>query len=236
MPVDLDALTGRLGYSFRDSSLLVRALTHSSWATEHPSGEAVLRDNEQLEFLGDAVLGFLVSAWLVKHYPAFPEGQLTRWKAHLVRSMHLYEVGQRLEFGGYLVLGRGEEVSGGRAKRALLANAVEAVIAALFLDGGLAAAEPFVIHHIIGSFDPFESAESLEVDHKTALQELALARKMPAPRYVTVNEAGPGHAKVFTVEIRVGKEWSAQAEGYSKKSAGQAAARMLIEKLKNIAE
>ncbi len=235
MRAALEALSARLGYSFRDPSLLVRALTHSSWVEEHPIAGDVshaLRDNEQMEFLGDSVLGFLVSDYLVRRFPNCTEGQLTRWKAHLVRASHLHEVARTLSFGEYLVLGRGEESSGGRTKRALLSDVVEAIIAALYLDGGLDAASRFVTEHIIGAFDPIQAASDLAVDHKTALQELALSMKLPPPKYVTVNEAGPGHAKTFTVEVRLGKEWSAQAEGYSKKSAGQSAARKLIESLR----
>jgi ribonuclease-3 len=233
MGADLEELIERLGHPFRDRDLLVRALTHSSWVTEHPSAAATFpRDNEQLEFLGDSVLGFVVSDFLVKQFPVHSEGQLTVWKAHLVRAEHLYYVAKNLELGRYLVLGRGEEVGGGREKRALLANAVEALIAALFLDGGLDVASSFIIEHVIRAFGPLEEANRPQQDYKTLLLEMAFSMKMPPPKYVVVRESGPEHSKTFTVEARLGKELTAQAEGSTKKSAGQEAARLLIEQAK----
>lgn len=188
-----------------------------------------------MEFLGDSVLGFLVSEWLVKHFPDYPEGRLSKIKAHLVSATHLSEASRKLNIGRYLQMSRGEEMSGGREKRTLLGDAIEALIAALYLDGGMAAARAFVERFLL----PEESnAEKLEeqvstgaVDFRSALQELAQARRLPSPRYTIVSERGPEHSKLFTVEVRVGREWSVQAEGVTKKSAAQQAARGAYEKL-----
>ena len=158
MGAELEALEKRLDYRFADRELLIRALTHKSRLAECPNGA---RDNEQLEFLGDSVLGFLVSELLVRRYPASPEGKLSKLKAHLVSAARLHEVAARLGLGEHLILGRGEELSGGRAKKALLANALEAVIAAIFLDGGVEAARAFVAGRILGDFSfPDESASA----------------------------------------------------------------------------
>jgi len=234
MPDDFEALRQRLGYSFRDPALLRRALTHKSRAFEAgpiPPDERP-DDNEQLEFLGDSVLGFLISELLVQRHPSFPEGRLSKLKAYLVSASHLYEAAQKLDIGGYLRLGRGEELSGGRSKRALLANALEAIIAAMYLDGGIEPVRRFVLEVVVGDFDAIKGAdESLVVDYKSALQEAAQQLGLPVPRYFTVKESGPEHQKTFTVEARVGTEHIDRAEGSSKKAAGQHAARLVLEQL-----
>lgn len=235
MGVELEQLEAAIGHTFHARELLKRALTHKSLVFEQASGiEHVHTDNEQLEFLGDAVLGFLVSEALVGRYPDLPEGRLSKIKAHLVSATHLHEVAQRIDLGEYLYLGRGEEMSGGRLKRALLANAVEAVIAALYLDGGVDIARRFVnLNVLVGlSSSECEACEAI-ADFKSALQEAAQARRLPQPRYAIVKERGPEHAKTFTVEVRVGRDYAAQAEGDSKKSAGQNAARLLLDRLSN---
>jgi ribonuclease III len=235
MGADLELLEAAIGHYFRARELLCRALTHKSLVCEQAAGVAhVHSDNEQLEFLGDAVLGFLVSEALVDRYPDLPEGRLSKIKAHLVSAAHLYEVARRLDLGDYLYLGRGEEMSGGRAKRALLANAVEAIIAALYLDGGAATARRFVDLRVLAGLDAAEyAAGDTMADFKSALQEAAQARKLPQPRYGIVKERGPEHSKTFTVEVRVGREYAAQAEGDSKKSAGQNAARLVLDQMTN---
>ncbi|MCL6507281.1 MAG: ribonuclease III [Bryobacteraceae bacterium] len=227
MPEELASLEEALGYRFRDRGLLRQALTHRSHVFEKGGGH-----NEQLEFLGDAVLGFLVSEALVRFRPELPEGRLSKLRARLVSAAHLHEVACRLELGKYLLLGRGEERTGGRSKKALLADALEAVIAALYLDGGIEAARRFVAEHIATRLPEAEPAP----DYKGALQELAQARKLPAPKYVTVGERGPAHARWFTVEARIGQEWAARAEAPSKKSASQLAARQLLEQLERADE
>jgi ribonuclease-3 len=239
MRADLENLEASLGHRFENREMLHRALTHSSRVHENQSAEPPDHsgDNEQMEFLGDAVLGFLVSESLVRRFPSYPEGRLSKLKAHLVSAAHLYEVARKLELGQYLFLGRGEEMSGGRDKRTLLVNCLEALIAALYLDRGMDAVREFVDRWIIGDGegenqipDP-ETPGSPIVDFKSALQELAQARKLPQPRYVIVKERGPEHLKTFTMEVRVGREWTGQAEGLSKKSAAQNAAREVLLRL-----
>ena len=225
---EIDVLEAILGHHFEDRELLERALTHKSRV--HQKNAEAPSDNEQLEFLGDAVLGFLASEALVARHPNYPEGRLSKMKAHLVSASHLHQVAARFRLGDYLLLGRGEEMSGGREKKALLANALEALLAALYLDAGIEPARDFVVRHIIGEGDPLD--EGLEgTDYKSALQEMAQSRKLPQPRYLTVEERGPEHAKTFLVEVRVGREWCSRAEGLSKKSAGQRAAQQILQQL-----
>jgi ribonuclease-3 len=229
MSGDLDVLEGVLGHRFVNRELLERALTHKSCGSER-GPEEPSADNEQLEFLGDAILGFVVSETLVARHPTFPEGRLSKLKAHLVSASHLHQVALVAQLGTYLILGRGEEMSGGRTKKALLANALEAVIAALFLDGGLDPALNFIVKHIVGEAPAPEETPQV-TDYKSALQEMAQALKLPQPRYTTVDERGPEHAKTFLVEVRLGQEWVSQAEGLSKKSAGQHAAQLILQQL-----
>ena len=237
MSAELENLEAALGHRFSDRDLLLRALTHSSRVHELPSPpleRSLPADNEQMEFLGDAVLGFLVSEALVARFPSYPEGRLSKLKAHLVSAAHLYGVAQRLELGQYLLLGRGEEMSGGRAKRTLLVDCFEALIAASYLDGGIETVRRLVERWVIGEDGNAFGDEILGaaiVDFKSALQELAQARKLPPPRYVIVKERGPEHAKTFTIEARVGRDWVGQAEGCSKKSAAQNAARDVLARI-----
>lgn len=229
MGADWSVLEAVLGHHFENRELLERAFTHKSRLSEK-NGQDPASDNEQLEFLGDSILGFLVSETLVARHPDFPEGRLSKLKAHLVSALHLHEVALQAKLGDYLILGRGEEMSGGREKKALLANAVEALIAALYLDGGMEPVRNFVVGHIVGLANPPD--EDVPVtDHKSALQEMAQALKLPQPRYSIVEERGPEHAKTFLVEVRVGRDWVSQAEGLSKKSAGQRAAQLVLQQL-----
>jgi ribonuclease-3 len=234
MRAELETLEVRTGYHFSDPEPLRRALTHSSLANETRTGSGVpLHDNERLEFLGDSVLGFLISEALVLRNPDFREGDLSRLKAHLVSAAHLYGVARSLDLGICLELGRSEEMSGGRAKKTLLVDALEALIAAIYLDGGLDAARRFVRAYVLDA-PPADGEEDqlAEISNfKSALQELAQARKLAQPRYSIVRERGPEHSKLFTVEVRVGREWSAQADGKTKKVAAQRAARSVYEKM-----
>jgi len=237
MGAALENLETALGHHFQNRDILIRALTHSSRVHERPAApEEAAADNEQMEFLGDSVLGFLISEALVARFPSYPEGRLSKLKAHLVSAAHLYRVALKLDLGPYLYLGRGEEMSGGRAKRTLLVDCLEALIAAAYLDGGIVAARQLVGRGVIGDGEGAgpggEIPDTPIVDFKSALQELAQARKLPPPRYVIVKEHGPEHAKTFTMEARVGHEWKGQAEGGSKKSAAQNAARDVLEKLR----
>jgi ribonuclease III len=237
MPVESATLEARIDYRFSNQELLRRALTHSSLANESRAGASPLCDNEQLEFLGDSVLGFLIAEALVRRFPDGHEGELSRLKAHLVSAAHLHGVARRLDLGSHLDLGRSEEMSGGRTKKTLLVDALEAVIAAMFLDGGLEPARAFVVGHVLDA--PFSADEEAGTDiqpaitnFKSALQELAQSRKLPQPRYAIVRERGPEHSKTFTVEVRVGKDWMGQSEGRTKKVAAQRAARGLYERLR----
>jgi len=237
MPEELSSLERKLDHQFSEPALLRHALTHSSLANETrtASGQPVC-DNEELEFLGDSVLGFLIAEALVRRFPEFKEGDLSRLKAHLVSAAHLHGVARRLDIGSYLELGRSEEMSGGRSKKTLLVDALEAVIAALYLDGGMEVARAFVAAHVLDA--PVFSDEAAGTDiqpaitnFKSALQELAQSRKLPQPRYAIVRERGPEHAKIFTVEVRIGRDCTGQAEGRTKKIAAQRAARAAYERL-----
>jgi ribonuclease-3 len=209
--------------------LLVQALTHSSLA--HETGDASPH-NEQFEFLGDAVLGFLVSARLVEKFPEADEGRLSKMKAHLVSAAHLFSVAEHLSLGRFLLLGRGEEKSGGRNKRALLVDAVEALIAALYLDGGVPAADQFVLQWVIGE-DLQHGMETFpSEDYKSALQEYVQARQFGQPRYRVAEERGPEHRKIFVVEVRLAADRIVSAEGPTKKRAEQAAARAALSALR----
>jgi ribonuclease-3 len=236
MPADYEELEARIGYTFVDRDLLLRALTHKSVHSEAIAGAPPAADNEKLEFLGDSILGFIASEYLFRHCPQSSEGTLSRLKALRVSSAHLYKISSELGLGHYLKLGRGEEQSGGRAKRAILANALEALIAAIFLDGGLGPSRTFVEQFIVSPDEPAVFGDDVALDAKSALQEFAQARKLPVPRYQIVHESGPEHAKLFTVEARAGKKFAARAEGASKKTAGQQAAALLLARLRSLPE
>jgi ribonuclease-3 len=228
----LEDLEQALGYTFRDRALLRRALTHSSSANE--AGESASADNERLEFLGDAILGWIVSEWLFDRFREFREGQLSLVKNYVVSAAHLLAAARRLDLGEYLHLGRGEETAGGRGKQRLLVNAFEAVLAAVYLDGGAERAREMVFRFVI----PAEAeAEQLAGagpphDYRAELERLTRERNLPKPAYALTSESGPGHARVFAVEARVGKELAVTAEGPSKKAAAHIAARVLCERLR----
>ncbi|MBT9332125.1 ribonuclease III [Paracidobacterium acidisoli] len=235
-PDDLEAL---LGHVFHQRALLIRALTHSSLAHERGT-PAPGEDNEQLEFLGDAVVGLLVAESLFRSYPDLREGELTRLRAALVSRRHLGQVAARLDLGKFLLLGRGEERSGGRKKNALLANTMEAVIGALYLDAGIETARSFVEQNVIapsvsGLYEQLAQGISIG-DHKSALQELLQAKKQGQPEYVVKGESGPDHRKEFLVEVRIAKNGGrakalARGAGTTRKLAEQEAARRAMEKL-----
>ena len=233
-------------YKFRESSLLTLALTHSSLAYEsNPEGTRDPgSDNEQLEFIGDAVLGLVVAEALYRRFPGSREGDLTRLRASLVSSRNLAQVALRIQLGSMLRLGRGEEHSGGRKKPALLANALEAVIAAMYLDGGLAPARDFIQRHIIepadeelvGVLDSTETFAGAVGDYKSALQERLQAEGAGQPKYVMTDQSGPDHKKRFRIEVRVADRTGgfislADADGTTKKLAQQEAARRALASL-----
>jgi ribonuclease III len=228
-PRDLSALEERLGHQFADLRLLDRALTHRSRANEDASGAT--RDNESLEFLGDAVLGFLVADLLFHDFPQFDEGQKSKIKSSLVSTTSLSQQARKLGLGDFLSLGRGEEKTGGRQKHALLADAFEAVLAAVYLDGGLDRARALIEREFADALEDVRSPEFWGRDYKSALQELVQARNLPLPEYLVVAESGPDHRKTFLVEVRVQGELLGEARGASKKVAEQEAARLAIERI-----
>lgn len=243
----LATLESALGYRFTKREALELALTHSSVAYERNlqkgDGEAKASpqsDNEQLEFLGDAVLGLIVAESLYERFPELREGDLTRLRASLVSRKHLGEVAGRIHLGNYLRLGKGEDRSGGRRKSALLANAIEAVFAAVYLDGGLEAVrdvvETCVVQPSLAELEAALHNGKAMGDHKSALQEYVQATNAGQPRYVVTAESGPDHRKRFCVEARIlQKDGStlalARAEGSTKKQAQQEAARIAHERL-----
>src|SRR5260221_654737 len=263
---DLSALQTALGHSFRNPEMLERALTHSSRAHEEAraagqESASEQLDNEQFEFLGDAVLGLVTSELLFERFPGFHEGQLSKLKAHLVSAGHLVKVAAALDLGRYLRLGRGEERSGGRSKSTLISDALEAVIAALYMDAGLDRARDFIVRTMIEpELEEITRDSDLEfslTDFKSSLQELVQSTGRLQPVYVTVKEEGPDHRKTFTVEARIflpqpgsqpnsqsgsqhhpqpgqhhNPEFVARATGATKKKAEQQAARQVLEYLK----
>jgi ribonuclease-3 len=242
---DISTLQHALGYSFRRSELLEQALTHTSHAREReavqPPESGPVGDNEQLEFLGDAILGVITSEELFHRFPHYREGELSKLRAHLVSEKHLIRVAQHLALGEYLRLGRGEEKSGGRGKTAMLVDALEAVLAAVYLDGGIPVVRAIVLQYILEPELTLLAAngKGLPVsDYKSALQEMLQAAGRPQPSYVLVKEQGPEHRKVFTVEVRLraldapgAAEFVGRAEGSTKKNAEQDAARQVLEHL-----
>jgi ribonuclease-3 len=225
-------LEERIRYRFRDRGLLEHSLTHRSRAHEDITGGVA--DNESLEFLGDAVLGFLIAEALFRDYPELDEGQKSKIKASLVSATTLALVGERLDLGPFLILGRGEEKTGGRKKTALLADACEAIIAAVYLDGGMDAARDLVLREVWSLRTDLPQAGTLTAltgDFKSALQELLQARERGLPDYRVVGESGPDHRKVFDVEVWVAGEMVGRAEGRSKKEAEQRAAQHALDLL-----
>mgnify|MGYP003807621429 FL=1 len=217
-----------MGYRFRNRDCLAEALTHRSFVNE--SREAALRDNQRLEFFGDAVLGLLVSRRLFERFPDMGEGELSRIRASLVDEPALAAVAEKICLGKYLLLGRGEEKTGGRRKRSILADALEALVAAVYLDGGLAAAEQ-VVDDLFGASLDRVGVEFIGRDFKTRLQEVCHAFYGKAPRYVLEEVSGPDHERVFKVSVRINGECLGMGVGKSKKMAEQAAARRALEQL-----
>jgi ribonuclease-3 len=215
----------RIGYRFRDRGLLEQALTHRSRAQEDVTGGVA--DNEALEFLGDAVLGFIVADLLYREFPDYDEGRKSKIKAAVVSRPVLARIGERLDLGAALILGRGEEKTGGRQKGALLADGCEALIAAIYLDGGIEPARDFVLRELAPLLERARRPGLLTAftgDYKSALQEFMQAREAPPPEYRLVTEAGPAHRRYFEVQVWAEGRCLAAAQGMSKKQAEQAAA------------
>jgi ribonuclease-3 len=226
LPQEFDALEARVGYRFRDRGLLEHALTHKSKAHEDPSGGVT--DNESLEFLGDAVLGLVVSDALFRAFPTYSEGQKSKIKANLVSTACLAEMADHLGLGDHMILGRGEDKTGGRRKHALLADTCEALIAAIYLDGGLEPARAFLMRELASGIEDARQPGYFGRDHKSRLQERLQSLGRPLPSYRVAGEAGPDHRKLFHVEVIVGNEILAQGMGRTKKEAEQEGARLAL--------
>ena len=230
LPQEFDALEARLGYRFNDRGLLEHALTHKSKAHEDPSGGVA--DNESLEFLGDAVLGLVVAEALFRLFPGYSEGQKSKIKANLVSTAALAEMAEQLGLGEHMILGRGEEKTGGRRKQALLADTCEALIAAIYLDGGLDPAQQFLTRELAFHIEDARKPEYFGRDHKSRLQERLQALGRPLPIYRVSGEIGPDHRKMFHIEIVVGNAVISQGVGRTKKDAEQEAAKLAMDALK----
>ncbi|HMJ82427.1 MAG TPA: ribonuclease III [Vicinamibacterales bacterium] len=229
---EFDALQQAIGYRFRDRGLLEHAMTHTSRANEDVSGG--VHDNESMEFLGDAVVGFVIADVLFREFPDSDEGEKSKTKAALVSTTTLARQAERLNLGEHLLLGRGEEKTGGRRKQALLADGYEALIAAIYLDGGIEHVRAFIVREfapLLAEVQQHGIAGSQ--DYKSALQELLQARDQPLPEYRLVGTMGPDHRKLFQVEVVVNGEALADSTGPSKKEAEQDAARAALDKLKS---
>jgi ribonuclease III len=228
---EFDGLQKDIGYRFRDRGLLEHAMTHTSRANEDVTGGVV--DNESMEFLGDAVLGFVIADTLFREFPDWDEGEKSKTKASMVSTFALAKQAERLHLGDHLLLGRGEEKTGGRRKQALLADTYEALIAAIYLDGGIEAARAFIKREFDSLVrDAKRHGVAGPQDFKSSLQELVQARSQPLPEYRLVGTFGPDHEKRFEVEVLVGGESLARANGPSKKEAEQEAARIALENLR----
>ena len=226
---EFESLQQAIGYRFRDRGLLEHAMTHTSRANEDTTGGVI--DNESLEFLGDAALGFVIADLLFSEFPDFDEGQKSKVKASLVSTATLARQAERLNLGDHLLLGRGEEKTGGRRKQALLADGYEALIAAIYLDGGIEHARDFVAREFKGLLADARQHGVAAQDYKSTLQELVQLRHGQLPEYRLVGTSGPDHRKQFQVAVFVNGEQAAEASGTSKKEAEQDAARMAIVKL-----
>lgn len=217
-----------IGYSFKDPGLLELALTHSSYSNERGRGR--LGCNERLEFLGDSILGYFTAEYLFGNYPNKPEGEMTKMRAELVCEQSLARVAEKLGLGDYLRLGRGEEQGGGRARPSINADAVEAVLAAIYLDGGAEAAKKFVYGFILS--EATETMRAGSRDYKTVLQEYVQKGGKESPTYRVIGESGPDHNKTFEAEVLVCGEVKGSGSGRTKKEAEQNSARDALERLK----
>jgi ribonuclease-3 len=225
----LSQLEEKIGYFFRDRSLLRRALTHRSFANEQPDPRP--QHNEALEFLGDAVLEFIVSSWLLELFPSLSEGTLSKMRAYMVSAVNLQKQAAKLQLGNYLLLNRGEEKTGGRNKSALQVDAYEALIAAIYLDRDVEAAKEFVRREFAIALDDIDPQNLTNTDYKTALQEKLQSLGLPTPQYAIVESLGPDHNRIFQIELRVNGHCLATGEGTTIKSAHQAAARSALDSL-----
>ncbi|HET9532990.1 MAG TPA: ribonuclease III [Blastocatellia bacterium] len=222
----LSELEQKIGYSFRSRALLDRALTHRSFANERI--EEKCQHNEALEFLGDSVLGLVVSSWLLERFPDLSEGKLSKMKAYLVSEASLVELAEVIDLGCYILLNRGEEKTGGRRKRALLADAYEALIGVIYIDGGIGVVERFLRRELREKVMAIDPTAMIGADYKSALQERLQAVGAPSPEYMVVEALGPDHRRTFRVELRIGGQGFATGEGRTIKLAQQEAAQAAL--------
>jgi ribonuclease III len=224
----IGGLEQRLGWKFSDKRLLDRALTHRSFANENPT--LACGDNERLEFLGDAVLQLIISDMLMRIFPDYTEGRLSKLRSSVVNEQPLAELSRRFSIGEYLLLGKGEEASGGRMKTSLLANSLESIIAAIFLDGGFDRSSSF----ITSIFEPLirqADADASCQDYKTSLQEFSMLLFKTMPHYNLLSESGPDHDKHFEMGLSIGERFIAKGSGKNKKDAEKMAAKAALEAL-----
>lgn len=222
-PFRIDQLEKKIVYKFKDKSLLQEALTHKSFANEKKILD--LKDNERFEFLGDAILDFVISDLLFKKFPDLPEGDLTKKRSNIVREEGLFKIGKSLDLGEYMLLGKGEILNGGSEKRSLIANVTEALIASIFLDGGIKHAYTFIEN----AFSTIILTSAETMDYKSELQELSQKNKMGTPVYRIAEESGPDHNKQFKIALELGGKLHASGYGKSIKEAEQAAAKKSLE-------
>jgi len=227
----LHDLENLLGYNFKNQDLLLQALTHRSYVNEN-EGEH-FRNNESLEFLGDSVLGFLISSRIFQNHPELTEGELSKIKAYLVSAANLVRLAEKIQLGDFIRLSRGEEKTGGRTKRAIVVDAYEAIIGSLYLDGGVEAASDFVGRQVGEFLEMLDLKQLTYGDFKSALQEQLHDLGRPEPIYRVVNELGPDHRKTFVVQVIINGEVVAESSGRTKKEAQQSAARLALETLKS---
>jgi ribonuclease-3 len=227
---EFETLQQAIGYRFRDRGLLEHAMTHTSRANEDVSGGVA--DNESMEFLGDALLGFVVADMLFREFPRFDEGEKSKIKATVVSTATLARQAERLRLGDHVLLGRGEEKTGGRRKQALLADTYEALLAAVYLDGGIEHAREFIVREFTPLMDEVRRDGVAGQDYKSALQEFLQSRDLPLPDYRLVGTTGPDHLKQFEIEVSVSGQPQASATGGSKKEAEQEAAKAALERLR----
>lgn len=219
----MEALEKKLNYTFKNKSLLSNALTHSSYANEVRGGTS---SNERLEFLGDSVLSIIVSEYLFKEFPNIPEGELTKLRASLVCEKSLCSFSRELELGRFLLLGKGEDKGGGRERDSILADAFEAVLAAIYIDGGIEIAKKHVMRFILRELQ--HKDDEVFKDYKTALQEIIQRNPEEFVSYILTDESGPDHDKIFTVEVHLNSNVIGKGSGKSKKQAEQMAAKQAL--------
>lgn len=223
---NLSQLEAEIGLDFKNKDFLSLAFIHKSYVNEHEEQDQY---NERLEFLGDAVLELAVTDFLYHKYPGHPEGELTNWRSALVKGKNLAKVAKKLKLGEYLLLSRGEEITGGRDKEYILANTMEALIGAIYLDKGYDQANKFIMKHIVALLEDI-IAQGLHIDAKSRVQEVTQERLNLTPEYKLIKESGPDHDKIFVMGIYFGKKLAGEGQGSSKQEAEQEAARDALKK------